>query len=46
MPGDGLYEERVKTEGMENQWNGVEGRENEKPLEQDVVMEDVNTVFA
>ena len=46
MPGDGLYEEGMKTEGMENRWNGVEGRENEKPYEQDVVMGDANAVVA
>src|SRR5947207_7773990 len=46
VPGDGLYEERMKMEGTESQWNGVEGREIEKPLEQDVVMGDANTVIA
>jgi hypothetical protein len=46
VPGDGLYEERMKTEGIENQWNGVEGQENEKPYEQDVVMGDANAVVA
>jgi hypothetical protein len=46
VPGDGLYEERMKMESMDNQWNGVEGREDEKPLEQDIVMGDTNAVVA
>lgn len=43
VPGDGLYEERMKTEGRENEWNA---QENEKPLEQDIAMGDVDAVIA
>jgi hypothetical protein len=43
VPGDGLYEERMKTEGGENEWNA---QENEKPLEQDLTMGDVDAVIA
>ena len=44
VPGDGLYEERMKIEGEENQWNGEVGRGNEKPLEQDIVKGEPNAV--
>ena len=41
MPGDGLYEENIKREGTENQWDG-DGKDGEKRTEQDAIMAEAN----
>jgi hypothetical protein len=43
-PGDGLYEQRMETDGGE-EWN-EQTRENEKPLEQDRATGDSNAIAA